>query len=93
MRDMRTKWRDGGETAEQLGVELAFPREANALFLRLPDEKVEALHARGWHFYKFIEPGYLPFDVFLGGDGADIDDFVADFSAAGRPSEAALAPE
>ncbi len=35
---------------------LAFPREANALFLRMPETLVEQLHASGWHFYKFLEP-------------------------------------
>jgi len=35
---------------------LAFPREANSLFLRLPDETAKSLHERGWHFYNFFEP-------------------------------------
>ena len=35
---------------------LAFPREANALFLHLPNDFVERLQAGGWQFYKFIEP-------------------------------------
>ena len=35
---------------------LAYPREANALFVHLPNELVERLQSRGWHFYKFIEP-------------------------------------
>ena len=34
----------------------AFPREANALFLHLPDEIATRLQARGWQFLKFIEP-------------------------------------
>lgn len=36
---------------------LAFPREANALFVRLPNDVAERLQARGWHFYNFFEPG------------------------------------
>src|SRR5262249_17536293 len=43
---------------EKLGkiglTNLAFPREANALFLRLADETVERMHALGWHFYNFF---------------------------------------
>ncbi len=38
------------------GVRLAFPREANALFLHLPNDLVKRLETRGWHFHKFIEP-------------------------------------
>lgn len=38
------------------GFELAFPRQANALFLRMPEKLVSELHERGWHFYKFLEP-------------------------------------
>jgi threonine aldolase len=41
---------------EVAGLELVFPREANAIFVRMPDALVTALHARGWCFYKFIEP-------------------------------------
>ena len=42
--------------ADTAGLQLAFPREANALFLHMPESLVTQLHARGWHFYKFIEP-------------------------------------
>ncbi|MEP6822142.1 MAG: low specificity L-threonine aldolase [Chthoniobacterales bacterium] len=38
------------------GLELAFPRQANAVFLRMPEMLVTQLHGRGWHFYKFLEP-------------------------------------
>ncbi len=41
---------------EIAGLETAFPREANAVFLRMPERLVTALHERGWHFYKFLEP-------------------------------------
>ncbi len=42
--------------AERNLARLAVPRQANALFLHLPNELVERMTARGWHFYKFIEP-------------------------------------
>ncbi|CAN5393495.1 low specificity L-threonine aldolase [soil metagenome] len=44
------------EKIRGVGIRLAFPREASALFLHLPDEIVARTHARGWHFHKFIEP-------------------------------------
>ncbi|MEX2216034.1 MAG: low specificity L-threonine aldolase [Phycisphaeraceae bacterium] len=37
-------------------IELLAPVEANALFLRMPQALIDALHARGWHFYDFIGP-------------------------------------
>lgn len=33
-----------------------FPRQANALFLRMPQALVQGLRARGWHFYGFFQP-------------------------------------
>jgi threonine aldolase len=60
-------------------AELAFPREANALFLRLRDETVAQLHARGWRFYKFIEPDIYRLMCSWATSKQDIDDFVADF--------------
>jgi len=38
------------------GIEIAFPREANAVFLRMSRLQADALHTRSWHFFKFIEP-------------------------------------
>lgn len=39
------------------GVELMFPVEANAVFLRLAPEVQERLRAKGWRFYTFIGGG------------------------------------
>jgi len=36
------------------GVQIAFPVEANAVFLRAAPEKLAQLRAQGWHFYSFI---------------------------------------
>jgi threonine aldolase len=69
--------------AEQLGVDLVFPREASALFLRLPDEKVAQLHAHGWHFLKFIEPNIYRLMCSWSVTEQDISDFVADFRQPG----------
>jgi threonine aldolase len=37
-------------------VDVVFPVEANAVFVRMNDQLVRDLHVRGWHFYKFIQP-------------------------------------
>jgi threonine aldolase len=40
----------------EAGVENVFPVESNAVFVQFDDERVRGLHARGWRFYKFVEP-------------------------------------
>src|SRR5713101_5005044 len=37
-------------------IDIVFPVEANAVFLRMNEHLVRELHGRNWHFYKFIEP-------------------------------------
>lgn len=37
-------------------IDIVFPAEANAVFVRMREDMVRALRARGWHFYKFMEP-------------------------------------
>jgi threonine aldolase len=36
------------------GLEITFPVEANAVFVRMSEEKLAALRERGWRFYTFI---------------------------------------
>src|SRR5262245_36073076 len=56
--------RHANEAARQLaqrlrneaGIENVFPVESNAVFVQLDDQIVRGLHARGWRFYKFLEP-------------------------------------
>src|SRR5258708_21620691 len=36
------------------GLEITFPVQANAVFVRMPDAKLAALRARGWQLYTFI---------------------------------------
>lgn len=56
--------RHANEAARQLaqrlrneaGVRNAFPVESNAVFVQLSDQVVHGLHARGWRFYKIVEP-------------------------------------
>jgi threonine aldolase len=66
------------EKLTALGLEPAFPCEANALFLRLPEPLVTALHGRGWHFYKFVEPNVYRLMCSWSVTEKDIDDFVRD---------------
>jgi len=37
-------------------IDIVFPVEANAVFVRINDQLMRDLHLRGWHFYKFIQP-------------------------------------
>ena len=59
------------------GLAPAFPQEANAVFLRLPENLVAQLHECGWHFYKFIEPDIYRLMCSWAAKETAIDDFVA----------------
>ena len=41
---------------KEAGIESVFPVEANAVFVSIDERLASGLHARGWRFYKFIEP-------------------------------------
>jgi len=62
-------------------ADLAFPREANALFLRLPNEQAERMHAAGWHFYNFFEPGLYRLMCSWATTENDLEAFVAALGA------------
>ena len=38
-------------------VEIMFPRQANSVFVKLPEDIIHKLHEKGWHFYTFIGVG------------------------------------
>lgn len=60
-------------------VEIVLPPvEANAVFVRLSDSLVGKLHARGWHFYKFIEPDVYRLMCSWATTDTDIDDLLSD---------------
>jgi threonine aldolase len=59
------------------GVELIFPVEANAVFLRAPDALLGHLRARGWRFYTFIGGG-ARFMFAWDADPARVDELIAD---------------
>ncbi len=62
-------------------VEIVFPVEANAVFVRMNTQLVRDLRARGWHFYKFIEPDLHRLMCSWSVTDKDISDFVADVVA------------
>ncbi|BAZ51465.1 aromatic amino acid beta-eliminating lyase/threonine aldolase [Nostoc sp. NIES-4103] len=39
------------------GVEMMFPREANAVFVKLPQQVIQSLKNKNWQFYTFIGVG------------------------------------
>lgn len=67
--------------AEIPGVELAYPREANAVFARIPEDAVERLHSRGWHFYSFIGTGSARFMCSWATTPQDVEDLASDVAA------------
>jgi threonine aldolase len=66
---------------EVAGLEPAFPRQANAVFLSMPEQLVTQLHGRGWHFYKFLEPDIYRLMCSWATTPRVIDEFIADVRA------------
>ena len=62
-------------------IDVVFPVEANAVFVRMNDQLVSDLHQRGWHFYKFIEPDIYRLMCSWAVTDQDIADFTADVKA------------
>ncbi len=69
-------------------IDIIFPVEANAVFLRMNEQLVRGLHERGRHFYKFIEPDIYRLMCSWSVTEADIADFVGDVVALKRNEEA-----
>ena len=59
-------------------IDIAFPVDANAVFVRMNEQLVRDLHARGWHFYKFVERDICRLMCSWSTTDQDISDFVAD---------------
>lgn len=38
-------------------IEIMLPREANSVFVKMPEPVIQSLHDKGWHFYTFIGLG------------------------------------
>ena len=60
------------------GIEVLFPREANAVFARMDERVISGLYARGWEFYDFIAAGGCRLMCSWDTTDADVDAFVAD---------------
>jgi threonine aldolase len=68
---------DGIEAARML-----MPREANAVFVDLPIETIDTLHAQGWHFYPFVGRTGVRLMCSWDTQPEDIDAFVTDLRRA-----------
>ena len=60
------------------GTRLLFPRQANGVFIELPPEAIDTLHAKGWHFYTFIGAGGCRFMCSWDTAEEDVDALLAD---------------
>lgn len=59
-------------------IDIVFPVEANAVFIRMNKELERKLRGRGWQFYKFSEPDVFRLMCSWSVSDRDIDDFIAD---------------
>src|SRR6266545_892430 len=62
----------------EANVEIVFPVEANAVFARMNDQLAGGLQARGWRFYKFIEPDVYRLMCSWATTEGDIGDLIRD---------------
>jgi threonine aldolase len=60
------------------GIEIMFPREANAVFVKLPRRVIQALYAKQWQFYTFIGAEGVRFMCSWSSTQERIDQLVAD---------------
>jgi threonine aldolase len=82
LRNARHANRAARELAQNLqrkaNVDVVFPVDANAVFVRMDDGLMRGLQARGWRFYKFIEPDVYRLMCSWATTERDISDFVRD---------------
>lgn len=62
------------------GVKILFPRQANSVFVELPQTVVDELHSRGWFFYTFIGEGGCRFMCSWDITEQDVNDFANDIA-------------
>jgi len=65
----------------EAGPENVYPVESNAVFVQLDAQLVRDLHARGWRFYKFVEPDIYRLMCSWSTTDEEIADLVGDFVA------------
>jgi len=66
---------------KEAGIESVFPVEVNAVFVSMDERLASGLHARGWCFYKFIEPDIYRLMCSWSTTGEDISSLLADIVA------------
>ncbi|MBY0585950.1 low specificity L-threonine aldolase [bacterium] len=59
-------------------VEVLYPRQANAVFVRLPESAHQQMKQKGWRYYNFIAKGGARLMCSWATTPADVDSFVAD---------------
>ncbi|MBD2450395.1 low specificity L-threonine aldolase [Nostoc sp. FACHB-152] len=64
------------------GVEIMFPREANAVFAKLPEEVIQKLKGKNWQFYTFIGVGGVRFMCSWNTTRARMDELIRDIEEA-----------
>ena len=66
---------------DEAKIDIVFPVDANAIFVRMNEELARDLRARGWHFYKFLEPDVYRLMCSWATNDKAISDFTADIIA------------
>jgi threonine aldolase len=62
------------------GVEILYPRQANAVFTRIPELASQRLKERGWRYYSFIAKGGSRLMCSWSTTQADVDAFACDLA-------------
>lgn len=62
------------------GVNILFPRQANSVFVQLPQPVIAAMHAKGWIFYGFIGKGGCRLMCSWDTTVEDIENFIRDLN-------------
>ena len=63
------------------GVKIMFPRQANSVFVELPQKAIQAMYENGWIFYSFIGKGGCRLMCSWDTTASDIENFAADLQA------------
>jgi threonine aldolase len=59
-------------------VRVLYPRQANAVFVDMPNGMVDGLHERGWRFYMHVGPHGARLMCSWDSQAEDVDAFVRD---------------
>jgi threonine aldolase len=68
------------------GLSIMFPRQANSVFVQMPQSLISGMHARGWSFYTFIGEGGCRLMCSWDTTEQTVEAFLADiYDLAGHP--------